>query len=56
MIRDRLLDLEYLCRYMGLFRMAMMQTTLIRVKWETFWNILQVAGADQDLEYLCRYM
>jgi hypothetical protein len=34
-------------RYMGWFRMAMMHTKLIRMKWGMFWNILQVTGVDQ---------
>jgi hypothetical protein len=34
-------------RYMGLFRIAMMYTKLIRIKWGMFWNILQVAGVHQ---------
>jgi hypothetical protein len=32
---------------MGWFRIAMMHTKLIRMKWGMFWNKLQVAGVDQ---------
>ena len=34
LVRDSLVDLVYLCRYMGLFRMAMMHTKMIRMNWE----------------------
>jgi hypothetical protein len=47
LIRDRLIDLGYLCRFMGLLRMAMMHTKLIKIKNGVFWDILQAAGVDQ---------
>jgi hypothetical protein len=37
----------YYVRYTGWFRMAMIHTKLITMKWGMFWNILQVAGFDQ---------
>jgi hypothetical protein len=37
----------YYVRYMGWFRMSVMHTKLIRMKWGMFWNILQVTGVHQ---------
>jgi hypothetical protein len=47
LIRDRSGDPVYYIRYMGWFRMAMMHTKLIKMKWGMFWNIPQVAGDHQ---------
>jgi hypothetical protein len=45
--------------YMGLFRMAMMHTKLIIMKWKMFWDIRYVElirDRSVDLEYLYRYI
>jgi hypothetical protein len=47
LIRERSVDLVYYIRNMGLFRMAIMHTKLIRMNWGKFLNILQVARVDQ---------
>jgi hypothetical protein len=43
LIGNWLVDLGYLCRYTGFFRMARMHTKLIRMKWEVIWDTLQFA-------------
>jgi hypothetical protein len=48
LIRDGLGDSVYYIRYIGWFRMAMVHTKLIRMKWGMFLHTLQVAGIHQE--------
>jgi hypothetical protein len=46
LIRARSGEPEYYIRYMECFKMDMMHTKLITMKWGMFWSILQVAGVN----------